>query len=352
MGNMAHSSSRLSRERRSSDAGAVRPWTAWAVLLLAVLSYAHAAPKVAYTELVDGWKPRIRILDLADGSVKPFTDDRLDEYGGSWGPHGDSLVAGGKRDGNWDIFRAPVGSANRTWLTDHPTNDGSPAWSPDGRRVAFASSRGRHRHIYVVDIDGENLRRVSNDRWNASVPQWAPDGASPVYLSWNADLLGVVRMMDLKTGKTRSLTPEDEHVRDPALSGDGKYIAFSTPDLLYVDVMTLDGRDRWRVTDALGPDGIFPAWTPDGEISFVLARGLQDYQVAVTGPTRKRSPTPPQKRCTWRGTTLAGSRYRCLLPSSLSSGRGLSGRRAVSGAPQPSEIGDESQMGRATHAVS
>ncbi|MAF11319.1 hypothetical protein CMK11_12785 [Candidatus Poribacteria bacterium] len=57
----------------------------------------------------------------------------------------------------------------------------------------------------------------------------------------------------------------------------------STPDLRYVDVMTLDGRDRGRVTDGLGPDGIFPAWTPDGEISFVLARGTGDYQVAVTG---------------------------------------------------------------------
>ena len=288
MGNMTHSPSRSWSERPGPDAGTARPWTGCVVLLLAVLSGAHAYPKVAYTEKVDDWKRRIRILDLRDGSVKPFTDDRLDEHGASWGPRGDSLVAAGRRDGNWDIFRARVGSADRTWLTGHPSNDSQPVWSPDGRRVAFASSRGSRPKIYVVDIDGANLRRVTNDRWNASTPSWSPDGKSLVYMSRDPDARGrfsggVVRMVDVRTGRARSLTPEHEVVRDPVLSWDGKYIAFSTPDLRYVEAMTLDGRDRWRVTDGLGSDGIFPAWTPDGEISFLLARGMQDYQVAVTG---------------------------------------------------------------------
>jgi Tol biopolymer transport system component len=133
-----------------------------------------------------------------------------------------------------------------------------------------------------MDIDGKNVRRASDDRRRASHLSWSPDGNSLVYLSWDDDLVGVVRLVDLSTGVTRSLTPEDEVVGDPVLSWDGKHIAFATPDYRYVDAMALDGRQRWRATAGLRGDSFAPAWTPDGGISFLWYHD-GGYHIGVTG---------------------------------------------------------------------
>lgn len=280
----------LNPSARRLDVGAPigQSWAVWVVLLLAVAPFTHANPRVAYREMGEGFRVgvKIRVLDLANGSVTQFVDDWLHEGASSWGPQGDSLVASAERDTGSDIFRARVGSAHRTWLTEHPGSDGNPAWSPEGRRVAFASYRDGGWQIYVMDIDGTNLRRVTEDPLSSTDPSWSPDGNSLVYRYFDNLGLSVVRSLDLGTGVTRSLTPDDEFVTAPALSWDGQYVAFGTHEEnsreWHVEVMTLDRRDRWRVTENAGRLNSGPAWTPDGDVSFLSsANGANN--IAVTG---------------------------------------------------------------------
>jgi Tol biopolymer transport system component len=71
---------------------------------------------------------------------------------------------------------------------------------------------------------------------------------------------------------------------DPAVSADGKKIAFSSEGDIWV--MNADGSNRIRVTRTVNASsGIIstnPAWSPDGKrIAFVISTGLWEHQIFV-----------------------------------------------------------------------
>ena len=254
-----------------------------AVCWLTLIVGAQADPKVAYLESGEGFRVgvKIRILDLADGSVTQFTNDWLNEGSPSWGPGGETLVANGRRDDTKDIFRVRIGG-KRTWLTNHPAWDAVPAWSPDGGRIAFSSTRDGDQQIYVMDADGGNVRRVTDDPFAASSPAWSPDGHSLVYTYSDLASFRALRVVDIATGVGRRLTNENGERYSPEWSWDGKHIAYATwDDALnerHVEVTTVDRKDVWRVAKGSGP-----AWTPDGDISFSGSQGFNHSNIALTG---------------------------------------------------------------------
>lgn len=255
------------------------PWLAlgagvFGLWLLLVAAAANADPKVAYRESGEGFRigKKIRVLDLADGSVVQFTDDWLREGRPSWGPGGRQIAAAGSRHDNDDIFIARAGRSARTWLTDHPAGDAAAAWSPDGRRIAFASGRDKQSQVYVIDTDGTNLRRVTSDLWMSGSPSWSPDGSKLAYTSSDGWNFVALRILDLATGRTTRLTSHDAQRSGPAWSPDGEFIAYHVhdPDLreFHIEVMTVDRKDSWRLTEGIGSSSGGPAWTPDGRVSF------------------------------------------------------------------------------------
>ncbi|MAF10403.1 hypothetical protein CMK11_08125 [Candidatus Poribacteria bacterium] len=258
-----------------------------AVCSLILIARAQADPKVAYQESGEGFRVgvKIRILDLADGSVTQFTDDWLREAWPSWGPGGETLVAHGHRDSNDDIFRARVGG-ERTWLTNHPEGDITPAWSPDGGRIAFASTRDGGVQLFVMDADGGDLRRVTNDAFYSSTPSWSPDGRRLVYGYGDGWNFSALRILDLATGRSHDLTDRNGRRHAPHWSWDGEHVAYSVQDdalnEFHVEVVSVDRKDAWRLTEDAGPLNSGAAWTPDGDVSFTTQRGDRRH-IAVTG---------------------------------------------------------------------
>jgi Tol biopolymer transport system component len=193
---------------------------------------------------------------------------------------------------SWLVTRPPS-DALPEWiprqLTSDPGWERDPALSPDGTLVAYTSDRGGRPDIWIVDARGGEPRRLTDHADGAHSPAWFPDGRALVFVSgplgeeaiWKAPWPG---------GSPVRLLSE---ARDPAISPDGKRIAFARPgpsgqmrialvelaDLSRVDVLTSDGDGMLDHRD--------PAWSPDGR-SLTYADFRDLWLVPASGGPARR----------------------------------------------------------------
>lgn len=98
--------------------------------------------------------------------------------------------------------------------------------SPNRDKVLFQALG----HIYIAEFKGGNVGEPSrltkaNDEFEF-YPSWSPDGGRIVYVAWNDDKLSTVRMADVATGQTTTITAEPGHYTDPVISPNGNLIAY------------------------------------------------------------------------------------------------------------------------------
>jgi Tol biopolymer transport system component/imidazolonepropionase-like amidohydrolase len=98
--------------------------------------------------------------------------------------------------------------------------------SPAGDRVAY-SAMGQ---LWVRDLPDGTPRRVTsqNDHFEY-FPSWSRDGRSLVYVSWDDDALGAVRIVQVggaPVAAGRVVTPEPGHYAEPVLSPDGSTVVY------------------------------------------------------------------------------------------------------------------------------
>lgn len=95
--------------------------------------------------------------------------------------------------------------------------------SPDGRFVVF-QALGR---LYLRDLTSGDLKTVT-DETNAFefYPTWSRDGALLAYVRWNDDTLGEIKLHDLASRTSRTITTEPGHYTDPSFSADGSLLTF------------------------------------------------------------------------------------------------------------------------------
>ncbi|MEO1083899.1 MAG: amidohydrolase family protein, partial [Acidobacteriota bacterium] len=93
--------------------------------------------------------------------------------------------------------------------------------SPDGGQVAF-QALGK---LWLKDLpDGEPRRVTGQEEHFELYPSWTRDGASLVYVSWHDGDLGAVRVVDVASGESRTLTEQPGHWLEPVASPDGRHV--------------------------------------------------------------------------------------------------------------------------------
>lgn len=175
----------------------------------------------------------------ASGSATRLTSNREGNFEPSLSPDAAAVVFSSSRDGDAEIYRAPVRGGDATRLTAFHKDDWSPLWSSDGANVVFLSDREGPPRLLLMSPDGTSQRRATGETdvdVAEDVPRWSPDGKQLAFTRGGGIEQQLV-VLDLATGKTRVLTPEHFSDSDAAWSPDGGHFVAIRTDVHVVRSM-------------------------------------------------------------------------------------------------------------------
>jgi Tol biopolymer transport system component len=290
-----------------------------ALLALVLAVAASAAPaarngQLLYLRPLGGNEPpNYRLFVSApDGSgARDITPAGIvDVQGAAWSPNGRRIALSALAVGDHDpeIFVVAADGSQLRQLTNNHLSDRHPTWSPDGRRIAFSSARTGLFQIYSMRADGSRQRRLSQQAEDCETPAWSPNGRWIVF-SCQLGYWKLVRMQADGSGERRLLpgypltetsptwTPDGlivfargaksargrgifsvhangtglrrlhPHGGDPAVSPDGRFIAFAwIPDDADQElfVMRRNGSAARQITATNGINEAAPDWQRSG----------------------------------------------------------------------------------------
>jgi Tol biopolymer transport system component len=133
-------------------------------------------------------------------------------------------------------------------------------------------------NIYRMTPAGADIVNITNATGSSEYPSWSPDGSHIAYIHY--DLEGNFEIWSMRSDGTcqTNLTHDPASDEWPAWSPDGRSIAFASDrDGRFgaedIFVMPADGGTPVNLTGTPRIRESFPAWTPDGQLSFVRYGG-------------------------------------------------------------------------------
>ncbi len=223
-------------------------------------------------------------LRSADGQTERRLSARTHpEYDAVWSPDGKrlafSFVRTSPNQGDVEVYLIGADGKNETpfaLTAGKLSHEESPCWSPDGKQIAFSSTRDGNQELYIAPVDGPlpvaEPRRLTNDAGLDAHPAWSPDGKQ---IAFATDRWGEVELAvaDVETGKVTRLTQSRGLDDYPAWSPDGKSIAFTSnrDGNFEIYLIERDGSSPRNLSRHRGIDN-FPAWHGAGRITFVSNR--------------------------------------------------------------------------------
>ncbi|GJM43541.1 MAG: peptidase [Gemmatimonadota bacterium] len=202
------------------------------------------------------------------------------------------------------LWMMPARGGRPRQLTRGLVLDSAPAWSPDGRELAFVSDREGRPNVWILPLAGGEPRPVTSLGGGPITSlSWSPDGRELLFahfsvpkvedsvrkgqahfkhvkhlyhkedgFGWFGDETWTIWRTNVRSGRSKALTPGFHHDDQPRWSPDGKKIAFvsrrgehatTTPDLS--TLMTMD-RTGGRLRDLTPTSGgrSLPRWSGDG----------------------------------------------------------------------------------------
>lgn len=275
----------------------------------------------------------------ADGSRNRFL---VRGSNARWSPTGDRIVytAQGEPRGTQIFVRYMDAEGATTQITRVEQAPSSPAWSPDGTQIAFTMqvverhtwpirmprapegarwteapriierldyrqdregyTDDRFRHIFVVPATGGTPRQLTEGKWNHTGVEWTPDGRAILFTAarvedpdhaWRqSDIYAV----DVATRQIRQLTTRSGPDSNPAVSPDGRLVAYTGYDMTddtWVDqkiyLMNIDGSNPRLVSGDWDRSPQSLMWKADGSGIYFTAQneGTQNlYFLPIAGP--------------------------------------------------------------------
>jgi Tol biopolymer transport system component/imidazolonepropionase-like amidohydrolase len=223
----------------------------------------------------------------------------------------------------WQIFRFDRDTSETSRLTNVQGSAMRPLLSPDGKSLVYATRFETKTALRVRDLESNNERwlinNVTRDDQESRATRdtfpgydFMPDGKSLI-----VPIDGKIARVDFATGQATSIpfkvnveaeiaarshfdykvddsaTVKNRLIRFPTLSPDGKRVAFTAFDRLYVKDLP-DGKPV-RLTNNGNDAEFMPAWSPDGStiayVTWTRAGGHIETVSAAGGAPKKLTST-------------------------------------------------------------
>jgi Tol biopolymer transport system component len=149
-----------------------------------------------------------------------------------------AFVWGGDAGDNLDVYVMSVAGGTPLRLTSDPSEEDFPAWSPDGRRIAFRRVSGSMASLHVVSALGgpatkvEDLGPEGEYGWPYPSLAWTSDGGQLVAAHRGPEG-GSLRLVPVDRGKGRLLLSSSGSLVSPAVSPDGRLLAYGACERPY-----------------------------------------------------------------------------------------------------------------------
>jgi serine/threonine-protein kinase len=250
-----------------------------------------------------GATPRRLVLATRSGSADSLPGDARLFASPRFSPDGRRLALGiTDQAGAEDVWVLDI--AQRTWsrLTTSGINN-RPIWTPDGRRLVYSSNDD----LWWIAADGsgrpESLLVANGNRAAGTV---TPDGRAVVFQEESSDRNGIRSMVFDSAPASRLIIPGTFGESAPALSPDGKWLAYQSDETgrMEVYVRPYPGPGA-RVSVSL-QGGTEPVWAHSGRELFF--RAGDSLMVAAVAASPAFAVTGPRRLFT--GSYLSGDNYR------------------------------------------
>jgi TolB protein len=118
-------------------------------------------------------------------------------------------------------------------LTTNLDYDGSEVFSPDGKRIVYRSFASGKGNLWVMDTDGNNKKQILPDGSNGCGPNFSPDGKYLAFSNGNdifviTNIEEVLNKEDIQPNLVQLTTGLDDNDHWPYFSPDGKWLAYGS----------------------------------------------------------------------------------------------------------------------------
>ncbi|MBL8154854.1 MAG: PD40 domain-containing protein, partial [Anaerolineae bacterium] len=144
----------------------------------------------------------------------------------AWGPS-DHLVYESNRDGNWELYLFNLRTGQETRLTDNPADDLNAFWSPDATRVLFQSNRSGRWGLYELNLVSGGLRPLSDGTADEVDAAYSNSGTRLLFRAITP-AGSVIMTMNADGSGRQTISAPDAHAANAVWSPDDRLIAYQS----------------------------------------------------------------------------------------------------------------------------